>query len=152
MACTTVIESESLAIDHDHNRAPSLPTECLIVGVTFTFPCSAQFKDIQSDLDQMRAARRIADKPIVVISGAGGCGKTHLVTKLFHHAQHQRLVLIHVIPLPCESANAGQPDTFYPSRPLIIAYIDLITIILLYVSQTLLTYPPLHFVVCRLGS
>ena len=56
--------------------------------------CSAQFKDIQSDPDQMRAARLIADKPIVVISGAGGCGKTHLVTTLVH-----RLVLILVNPL-----------------------------------------------------
>ena len=63
------------------------------MGVTFTFPFSEQFKkDIQSDVDQMRAAKRIADKPIVVISGAGGCGKTHVVTRLIR-AHNQRLVL-----------------------------------------------------------
>ena len=63
---------------------------CLIVCVTSTFPYSGQFKDIQKDPDQMRAAGMIADKPVVVISGAGGCGKTHVVSKLVHHIQHQR--------------------------------------------------------------
>jgi len=58
--------------------------------MTFTFLCSAQFKDIQEDIDQMKAAEKVVSKPVVVISGAGGCGKTHVVSKIFHHIQHQR--------------------------------------------------------------
>ncbi|XP_052808571.1 DNA helicase B-like isoform X2 [Mya arenaria] len=51
---------------------------------------SDEFESIRSDVDQLRAAHLISSKPVVVISGKGGCGKTYVVTKVITSAQANR--------------------------------------------------------------
>ncbi|XP_062619654.1 DNA helicase B-like isoform X2 [Saccostrea cucullata] len=43
---------------------------------------SEKFAGIQSDPDQLNAAKLLTQLPVVVISGKGGCGKTTVVTKV----------------------------------------------------------------------
>eukprot|EP00795_Rhopilema_esculentum_P000463 gene463-10138_t len=38
--------------------------------------------DFGGDADQMKAAQMMTEKPVVVLSGPGGCGKTYVVSKL----------------------------------------------------------------------
>ena len=58
---------------------------------------SDHFERLRTDKDQMRAAELIAVKPVVVLSGKGGCGKTEVVGRVFSCAQsvlaQERLVL-----------------------------------------------------------
>ena len=39
-------------------------------------------KDFGGDADQMKAAQMMTEKPVIVLSGPGGCGKTYVVSKL----------------------------------------------------------------------
>ncbi|XP_053398200.1 DNA helicase B-like [Mercenaria mercenaria] len=48
------------------------------------------FESIRQDNDQLRAAKLIASKPVVAISGKGGCGKTYVVTKVITAAKATR--------------------------------------------------------------
>ncbi|EDO32441.1 predicted protein [Nematostella vectensis] len=43
-------------------------------------------KDFRDDADQLRAAHLIANMPVVVLSGKGGCGKTYVVSKVLSEA------------------------------------------------------------------
>ncbi|XP_070568119.1 DNA helicase B-like [Ptychodera flava] len=47
--------------------------------------------DFKSDAAQKEAARMICENPITVISGKGGCGKTHVVSTVFEEAAKEFL-------------------------------------------------------------
>lgn len=52
----------------------------------------------------MRAAELIAAKPVVVLSGKGGCGKTEVVGTVFSYAQRalaQERLVLHVTAEAC---------------------------------------------------
>jgi len=48
--------------------------------------CSEVFEKVRDDPDQLRAAELIANQPVVVLSGKGGCGKTEVVAAVVSYA------------------------------------------------------------------
>jgi len=48
--------------------------------------CSELFEKVRRDADQVRAAKLIANQPVVVLSGKGGCGKTEVVAAVVSYA------------------------------------------------------------------
>lgn len=40
------------------------------------------FKVFGGDIDQLKAAKLLTTKPVVVMSGRGGCGKTFVVSSI----------------------------------------------------------------------
>ena len=58
-----------------------LPLPCLYVC-----GCSELFVKVREDADQLRAAELIASRPVVVLSGKGGCGKTEVVSAVISYA------------------------------------------------------------------
>lgn len=53
---------------------------------------SEDFDSIRGDRFQLQAAKLIASKPMVAISGKGGCGKTYVVTKVITAAKTRMYV------------------------------------------------------------
>jgi len=47
--------------------------------------CSELFEKVRQDADQLRAAQLIANEPVVVLSGKGGCGKTEVVSAVISY-------------------------------------------------------------------
>jgi predicted GTPase len=47
---------------------------------------SKLFEKVRRDADQLEAAKLIACKPVVLLSGKGGCGKTEVVGCVFKYA------------------------------------------------------------------
>jgi len=50
---------------------------------------SELFAKVRQDADQLRAAELIAIRPVVVLSGKGGCGKTEVVSAVVSYAIQQ---------------------------------------------------------------
>ena len=48
---------------------------------------SEHFSSICSDAHQRQAAELMSREPLVVVSGRGGCGKTHVVSKVFQEME-----------------------------------------------------------------
>ncbi|KAL4233669.1 hypothetical protein ACF0H5_008351 [Mactra antiquata] len=65
---------------------------------------SEDFDSIRSDNYQLQAAKLIATKPVVAISGKGGCGKTYVVTKVITAAKNRK-------KKGMENAEEGDEDT-----------------------------------------
>ena len=48
------------------------------------------FQAFHGDADQIKAARLIASRPVVVMSGKGGCGKTHVICEVLQGMETDR--------------------------------------------------------------
>ena len=62
------------------------------------------------DPDQVRAAKLITEKSVVVMSGRGGCGKTFVVSKVLKKALEDKRENIKDISIDLESANVDTPE------------------------------------------
>ncbi|XP_077977530.1 DNA helicase B-like [Glandiceps talaboti] len=64
----------------------------------------AGHKDFQTDGEQQQACRMMCENPITVMSGKGGCGKTHVVSRVFEAAA------IEILKTLSDRVKAGKED------------------------------------------